>query len=94
MDFPHYSFTPSIVLLDILYLNNDYTSDGQHTELQQQPCWGQQWEEQPECQPAATPSDYSWVSAGYASTNALDYAADHGQHASCSTSSAFTTAEG
>jgi hypothetical protein len=32
MDF-HYSFTPALVLLGILYLINAYTSDGQHKEL-------------------------------------------------------------
>jgi hypothetical protein len=58
MDF-HYSFTPAIILLGILYLNNTYTSDGQHKELQQQQCCEQQWGEQPGCQPAATPSTYS-----------------------------------
>jgi hypothetical protein len=54
MDFFHYSFAPAIVLLGILYLINDYTSDGQHKEPQQQQ-WGQQWGEQPECQSAAPP---------------------------------------
>jgi hypothetical protein len=30
------------------------------------------------------PSAYSCAGASYASTNASDYAVDHGQHASCS----------
>jgi hypothetical protein len=50
-----YFFTPAIVLLGILYLINAYTSDDHHKELQQQQR-GQQQREQPECQPAATPS--------------------------------------
>jgi hypothetical protein len=54
-----YSFTPAIVLLGIIYLINAYTSDGHHKELQQQQQWGQQRREQPEYQPAATPSTYS-----------------------------------
>jgi hypothetical protein len=76
-----YSFTPTIILLGILYLIHAYTLDGQHKEPQQQPQRGQQWREQPEYQPVATPST-------------SDYAADHGQHAGCSTSSAATAAEG
>jgi hypothetical protein len=59
--------------LGIPYLINAYTSDGQHKESQQQQ---QQRGEQPECQPATTPSTYSWASAGYASTNPSDYAID------------------
>jgi hypothetical protein len=39
--------------LSIIYLIDVYTSDGQHKELQ--PQRGQQWREQQECQPAATP---------------------------------------
>jgi hypothetical protein len=89
-----YSFTPAIILLVILYLINAYTLDGQHKEPQQQQQQGQQWREQPECQSTATRSAYSWASAGYASTNASDYVADHGQHAGCSTSSAAIAAEG
>jgi cytochrome c-type biogenesis protein CcmH/NrfF len=58
MDFFHYSFTPAIVLLGILYLVNAYTSDGQHKESQQQQR-GQQLGEQLECQSTATPSAYS-----------------------------------
>jgi hypothetical protein len=83
--------------LGILYLINAYTSNGQHKEPQQQQQQQQQWwqqrREQPKCQPTTTPSAYSWESAGYASTNALDYAAEHGQHAGWSTSSAATTTE-
>jgi hypothetical protein len=43
--------------LGILYLINAYTSDGQYKELQQQQqqCWGQQWREQPECNPLPIP---------------------------------------
>jgi hypothetical protein len=78
--------------LGILYLINAYTSDDQQKEPQQQ--WGQQRREQLECQSAATPSAYSCASVGYASTNASDYAADYGQYASCSTSSAAPAAEG
>jgi hypothetical protein len=60
MDFFHYSFTPAIVLLSILYLINAYTSDGQHKEpQQQQQQWGQQLREQPECQSTTTPSTRS-----------------------------------
>jgi hypothetical protein len=58
MDFFHYSFAPTIILLGIFYLINTYTLDGQHKELQQQR-WRQQWGEQPECQSTATPSAYS-----------------------------------
>jgi hypothetical protein len=50
-----YPVTPAIILLGILYLINTYTSDGQHKEPQQQQQPGQEWREQPECQPAATP---------------------------------------
>jgi hypothetical protein len=59
MDFSHYSFTAFIVLLNILYLTNAYTSDGQYNEQQQEQRLRQQCREQPECQPAATPSSYS-----------------------------------
>jgi hypothetical protein len=50
--------------LGILYLINAYTSDGQHKEPQQQQQQqqqqrGQQWREQPECQPITTPFAYS-----------------------------------
>jgi hypothetical protein len=93
MDFPPLILYPCYCLLGILYLINAYTSDAQHKELQQQQ-WGQQQREQPECQSTATPSAYTSASAGYASTNASDYVADHGQHAGCSTSSAATAAEG
>jgi hypothetical protein len=79
--------------LGIHYPINAYTSDGQHKEPQQQQQWGQQQREQPECRSIATPFAYSWASAGYASTNALDYAANHSQYASCSTSSAAKAAE-
>jgi hypothetical protein len=36
---------------------NAYTSDGQYKESQQQQqqCWGQQWREQPECNPLPPP---------------------------------------
>jgi hypothetical protein len=78
--------------LGILYLSNAYTSDGQHKEPQQQQSWGEHWGEQTECQPATTTSTYSWASAGYASTNASEYATDHIQHVSYSTSSATTAA--
>jgi hypothetical protein len=44
--------------MGILYLINAYTLDGEHEELQQQQ-WKQQQREQPECEPAATPSAYS-----------------------------------
>jgi hypothetical protein len=77
--------------LGILYLINAYTSSGQHKKPQQQQ---QQWREQPECQSAATPSAYSLASAGYASTNASNYVADHDQHAGSSTSSATTATKG
>jgi hypothetical protein len=53
--FIHYSFTPPIILLGILYLINAYTLDGQHKEQQQLLLIGQQWGEQPEYQPTATP---------------------------------------
>jgi hypothetical protein len=79
--------------LRILYHINTYTSDGQHKELQQQQ-QGQQQREQTECQQAATPSAYSWASAGDASRNALDHASNHRQHVGCATSSAATAAEG
>jgi hypothetical protein len=59
MDFFHYSFTPAIVLLGILYFINAYTSDGQHKEPPQQQQWGQQLREQPECQSTTTPSTRS-----------------------------------
>jgi hypothetical protein len=54
-----YFFTLAIILLGILYLIHAYTSYDQHKEPQQQQQWGQQRREQPECQPAATPSTYS-----------------------------------
>jgi hypothetical protein len=37
-----------------------------------------------DAKPPPPPSAYSWTSAGYASTNASDHAADHGQP-TCST---------
>jgi hypothetical protein len=67
-----------------------YTSDGQHKEQQQQQCW----EQQPRCQPTAATSAYSWASASYASINASDHVADHGQYASCSALGAAPATKG
>jgi hypothetical protein len=80
--------------LGIIYLIHAYTPNDQHKEPQQQPQWGQQQIEQLECQPTVTASTYAQASASYANTNASDYAADHGQHAGCSTSRTTTNVKG
>jgi hypothetical protein len=55
MDFSIFPLLLLSFFLGILYLINDYTSDGQHKEPQQQQRWGQQWGEETECQPITTP---------------------------------------
>jgi hypothetical protein len=72
----------SLPALFLAYLID--SSDDQHKELQRQ-C-----REQQRCQPTTNPR----ACFDGATSNALNHAADHGQHAECSTPSATTTTEG